>query len=180
MSSWGLWFWFSKVLWGNVFLKKHAMSKVFQNFYGQSAFFELFFSKFSDKLGSWGMIHTAGHRPRIQNLRFWYFLFTLIFKRMSFFKTVLWLVFNVLWLVLHVMHTRSSDHGPLFLPSGSSYSPTHTERRRRDLWNKQNFDWNKVFRYRGCVDETSYFKGYDSYENDIGGDGWWRVTSPAF
>ena len=137
MSSWVLWFWFSKVLWGNVFLKKHAMSKVFQNFYGQSAFFELFFSEFSDKLGSRGMIHTGRHRPRIQNLRFWYFLFTLIFKRMSFFKTVLWLVFHVLWLVLHVLHTRSSDHGPLFLPLVSSYSPTHKERRRRDLWNNK-------------------------------------------
>ena len=144
MSSWGLWFWFSKLLWGNVFLKKHAKSKVFQNFYGQPVFFEILFSKFSDKLGSWVMIHTGGDRSRSINLRLWYFLFALIFRRMSFFKTLLWLVFHVLWLVLHVLHTRSSDHGPLFLPSGSSYSPTHTERRRRDLLNKQTFNWNKV------------------------------------
>ena len=135
----------------------------FQNFYGEMYFWKnmlkvrcfktsmdsrhflyFFSSKFSDKLGSWGMIHTGGHRPWSQNLRLWYFLFALIFRRMSFFKTVLWLVFHVLWLVLHVLHTKSSDHGPLFLPSGSSYSPTHTERRRRDLLNKQTFNWNKV------------------------------------
>ena len=30
MSSWGVWIWFSKLLWLNVFLKNHAKSKVFQ------------------------------------------------------------------------------------------------------------------------------------------------------
>ena len=44
---------FQNFLWGNVFLKKHAKSKVFQNFYGQPAFLIFFSSKFSDKL--WGV-----------------------------------------------------------------------------------------------------------------------------
>ena len=60
---------FQNFLWGNVFLKKHAKSKVFQNFYGQPAFLIFFSSKFSDKMGSWGMIHTGGHRPWSQKLR---------------------------------------------------------------------------------------------------------------
>ena len=31
ISSWRVWIWFSKLLWGNVFFKNHAKSKVFQN-----------------------------------------------------------------------------------------------------------------------------------------------------
>ena len=39
MSSWRVWISFSKLLWGNVFLKNHAKSKVFQNNRRQPAFF---------------------------------------------------------------------------------------------------------------------------------------------
>ena len=83
------------------------------------------------------MIHTAGHRPWSQKFEALILFVCFDFRRMFFFKTVLWLLFQVLWLVLKVLHTKSSDHGPLFLTSGSSYSPTHTERRSRDLLNKQ-------------------------------------------
>ena len=39
MSSWRVWISFSKLLWGNVFLKNHAKSKVFQNNGRPQAFF---------------------------------------------------------------------------------------------------------------------------------------------
>ena len=39
MSSWRVWISFSKLLWGNVFLKNHAKSKVFQNNRRPQAFF---------------------------------------------------------------------------------------------------------------------------------------------
>ena len=42
MSSWRVWISFSKLLWGNVFLKNHAKSKVFQNNRRQQAFFVKF------------------------------------------------------------------------------------------------------------------------------------------
>ena len=39
MSSWRVWISFSKLLWGNLFLKNHANSKVFQNNGRPQAFF---------------------------------------------------------------------------------------------------------------------------------------------
>ena len=43
ISSWRVWISFLKLLRGNVFFKNHAKSKVFQNSYGQRAFFDFFF-----------------------------------------------------------------------------------------------------------------------------------------
>ena len=59
MSSWGVWIWFSKLLWGIVFSNLYTESKVFQIIRRPQAFL----SKFDVKLGSWGMIHTGKHRP---------------------------------------------------------------------------------------------------------------------
>ena len=143
MSSWGLWFWFSKFDGEMYFWKNMLKVRCFKTSM-DSRHFLIFFLHL---VTSWGVgvwFTRAAIGLGAKNWRLWYFLFAFIFRRMSFFKTVLWLVFQVLWLVLQVLHTKSSDHGPLFLPSGSSYSPTHTERRRRDLLNKQTFNWNKV------------------------------------
>ena len=43
MSSWRVWFSFSKLLWGNVFFKNHAKSKVFQNTPTTMPFLNIFF-----------------------------------------------------------------------------------------------------------------------------------------
>ena len=43
MSSWRVWISFSKLLWGNVFLKNHAKSKVFQNTPSTMPFLNIFF-----------------------------------------------------------------------------------------------------------------------------------------
>ena len=43
MSCWGVGILFSKRVWGNVFLKNHAKSKMFQKHQRQQASFELFF-----------------------------------------------------------------------------------------------------------------------------------------
>ena len=52
MSSWGVGVWFSKLLWGNVFLRNRAKSKVFQKHQRQQAFFELIFQ---NCMSSWGV-----------------------------------------------------------------------------------------------------------------------------
>ena len=43
ISSWRVWIWFSKLLWGNVFFKNHAKSKVFQNTPSYTPFLNIFF-----------------------------------------------------------------------------------------------------------------------------------------
>ena len=43
MSSWRVWISFSNLLWGNVFLKNHAKSKVFQNTPSTMPFLNIFF-----------------------------------------------------------------------------------------------------------------------------------------
>ena len=43
MSSWRVWISFSKLFWGNVFLKNHSKSKVFQNTPSTMPFLNIFF-----------------------------------------------------------------------------------------------------------------------------------------
>ena len=56
----------------------------FQKFYRKMYFWKNMISNFSDKLGSWGMIHTGGHRPWSQK-----FEALILFVCLDFLKIVL-------------------------------------------------------------------------------------------
>ena len=121
MPSWGVWILFFKFLWGNVFLKNHGKSVGYQ-------------------VVIWS-----------QNLRFSYFSFGLIFRRISFFK---------------------SDCGypccllPYILASGSSAIALSgpkglTERASASLMGSDGMGWTRTvhqkgpsifFIFCGCID----------------------------
>ena len=59
MLSWGVSILFLNLIWGNVFLKNRAKSKVVKI----TSVHRTFLSNFDVNLGSWGMIHSGDNRP---------------------------------------------------------------------------------------------------------------------
>ena len=114
----------------------------FQNSYGEMCFWKImlkvrsfkstgdhrpFLSKFDVKLGSWGMIHTGDQTF----LNLWGD--SSAAARTS--ATVICEACEARLVAAQPPERcgRSFDQEPIFLPSGSSESPTHTERRRREF-----------------------------------------------